>query len=253
MLDETATRGLVRLLARLGCFAVWEGERAVAHLFEGMLELFDAHNAFIVVFAEIDGWKVIHRDRVRPNPPEVQRLYDAWLRDHDYRDDPALQAVIEQAGRHRVFRGPELVAPEVWERCATREVQRILRVSDRMVAVHALRPDLEVHVGVDRPEGAPPFGPGDRALAGLLMEGVRPVYARWLLTLGLLEGDRMLPLRHRVALGHLLRGASEKEAADAMGIAPSTVHQYVVAVYRHFGVRSRGELLSLWLDPPTVP
>jgi hypothetical protein len=29
-----------------------------------------------------------------------------------------------------------------------------------------------------------------------------------------------------------------------MGVSKSTVHEYVMAVYRHFGVSSRAELLS---------
>ena len=40
----------------------------------------------------------------------------------------------------------------------------------------------------------------------------------------------------------LLQGRSEKEAARAPGISPHTLHVYVKALYRRFGVHSRGEL-----------
>jgi len=42
----------------------------------------------------------------------------------------------------------------------------------------------------------------------------------------------------------LLEGNSEKEAAGRLGVSPATIHQYVTALYRHFGVRSRAQLLA---------
>ena len=45
-------------------------------------------------------------------------------------------------------------------------------------------------------------------------------------------------------LQQLLRGDSEKQAARALGVSPHTVHVYVKAIYRKFGVASRGELLA---------
>lgn len=42
----------------------------------------------------------------------------------------------------------------------------------------------------------------------------------------------------------LLEGKSEKEIAERLGLSPATVHQYVTALYRHFGVRSRAQLLA---------
>lgn len=58
------------------------------------------------------------------------------------------------------------------------------------------------------------------------------------------------PTRSRLAprleqtLAALLEGDSEKQVAARLGIAPATVHDYVKAIHRHFGVHSRGELLA---------
>lgn len=58
------------------------------------------------------------------------------------------------------------------------------------------------------------------------------------------------PTRHRLpprleqTLAALLEGDSEKQVAARLGIAPATVHDYVKAIHRHFGVHSRGELLA---------
>jgi DNA-binding CsgD family transcriptional regulator len=53
-----------------------------------------------------------------------------------------------------------------------------------------------------------------------------------------------LPPRVRETLCCLLEGDSEKQAATRMGLSQETVHQYVKALYRHYRVASRAELLA---------
>ena len=53
-----------------------------------------------------------------------------------------------------------------------------------------------------------------------------------------------LPPRRREALGHLLEGLSEKQLAGAMDIKVTTAHEHVQAIYRHFDVASRAELMG---------
>ena len=55
--------------------------------------------------------------------------------------------------------------------------------------------------------------------------------------------DKLSP-RLRQTLVGLVEGNSEKQVAALLGVSRTTVHQYVTALYRHFGVRSRGELLA---------
>lgn len=53
-----------------------------------------------------------------------------------------------------------------------------------------------------------------------------------------------LTRRQNEALEMLLAGMTEKQAAASMGISVPTVHEYVQAIYKHFGVHSRGELAA---------
>lgn len=53
-----------------------------------------------------------------------------------------------------------------------------------------------------------------------------------------------LSSRHVQTLERLLAGDSEKQAAARLGVTRNTVHVYVTALYRHFNVSSRGELLA---------
>jgi DNA-binding NarL/FixJ family response regulator len=60
-------------------------------------------------------------------------------------------------------------------------------------------------------------------------------------------GSGKLSPRLRQTLACLLDGDSEKQLAARVGLSQATVHQYVTALYRHFGVRSRAQLLALAL------
>ena len=55
--------------------------------------------------------------------------------------------------------------------------------------------------------------------------------------------DRLSP-RLRQTLACLLEGDSEKQVAARLGLSPTTIHQYVTALYRHFRVESRAQLLA---------
>jgi DNA-binding CsgD family transcriptional regulator len=59
-----------------------------------------------------------------------------------------------------------------------------------------------------------------------------------------------LPPRVRETLACLLDGDSEKQVALRMGLSRTTVHQYVTALYRHYQVASRAELLARVLRRP---
>jgi DNA-binding NarL/FixJ family response regulator len=63
----------------------------------------------------------------------------------------------------------------------------------------------------------------------------------------LLKGQLLSP-RMEQTLRSLLGGASEKQVAAKLGVSPHTVHVYVKALYKKYGVCSRGELLAKWVQ-----
>jgi DNA-binding NarL/FixJ family response regulator len=56
-----------------------------------------------------------------------------------------------------------------------------------------------------------------------------------------------LPRRCIEVLHLLCDGHSEKEISTNLEIGMGTVHTYVKTLYRHFDVKTRSELLSLWI------
>jgi len=63
------------------------------------------------------------------------------------------------------------------------------------------------------------------------------------------DGEGLSP-RQRQTLGLVLRGLSDKEIADDLGISRYTVNQYTKAIYRHYAVSSRSQLLARLLTSP---
>lgn len=53
--------------------------------------------------------------------------------------------------------------------------------------------------------------------------------------------------RVRQVLGCLLEGDSDKQVAQRLDLTRHTVNQYAKVIFRHFGVRTRSELLARWV------
>ncbi|MCB1915562.1 MAG: response regulator transcription factor [Rhodocyclaceae bacterium] len=64
--------------------------------------------------------------------------------------------------------------------------------------------------------------------------------------------SRLTPRERAVAL-EVSHGATNKEAARALGITERTVKAHLAAVFEKFGVRDRLELVIALRDPATVP
>jgi DNA-binding NarL/FixJ family response regulator len=56
-----------------------------------------------------------------------------------------------------------------------------------------------------------------------------------------------LPPRVRQVLRCFLEGDGDKQVAARLGLSRHTVNQYAKAIFRHFGVTTRTELLARWV------
>lgn len=127
------------------------------------------------------------------------------------------------------------------------EYRRHIDCDDYVVSIRIVdvprRPEA---ISIDRPHGAPRFGPREVMLLKLLHDEVGPLIGTRLATEDHLCRDG-LSKRLRETLSLLLEGRSEKEAAAAMGLGARTVHDYVTTLYGHFRVSSRAELLAYFI------
>jgi DNA-binding CsgD family transcriptional regulator len=121
-------------------------------------------------------------------------------------------------------------------------------VSMRIVDVPR-RPEA---INIDRPHGAPHFGPREVELLKLLHDEIAPLIGVRLTTEEHLSRDG-LSKRLSETLSILLEGRSEKEVASALALSARTVHDYVTMLYKHFRVSSRAELLAYFIRRAPMP
>lgn len=121
-------------------------------------------------------------------------------------------------------------------------------VSDLIASYRRIRPGLLTSSGLYRRPGTPRFTRREVRIVDIVMDEVP-----WLHEEG--WPDNSLEVRsmpelsrsERLALRGLLDGLPPSAIAEAMRISPHTLNGYTKAVYRHFGVNSRAQLLSRFL------
>lgn len=178
----------------------------------------------------------------------VRARFHAWIR------DPGMAACHPGVARYAAVPGPAvtrtrrpLVPDRDWDTSAfVNDELRAHGFDDGILSRCPTAAGVAYMRTVMGAAGAKPFT--DRA--GNLVDRVRaelaPPLARglWLTTQ---PHVGTLPPRRRQVLDALLEGDSEKQAAAKLGLHVTTVHDHVKALYRHFGVASRAELLAAFL------
>lgn len=219
------------------------------HALTSLAALTGAQVAMLGVFGSlVRGGGVIHRglhfgwagDRER-------RLFEAYLRDDQERmPDPTIRRIgsAMQAPVSTFNRAEVLPDREWYDDPHVQEYRRAARVDAFLHSVRVER-DAGHVISLHRAWGERPFTERERALLDLFHRESRALRPR--------RTEEPLSPHLDRTLRALLRGCSEKAAADELGLSPHTVHEYVKALYRRYQVRSRGELLARFLDGGRAP
>jgi DNA-binding CsgD family transcriptional regulator len=152
------------------------------------------------------------------------------------------------SGETMVLSRDQIWGRETWYRSHTfNEIHRECGIDDYIISVCPTSlPDrcttLWLHKGV----GSRDFTKRERALVALLHLIVNKEIGTYLAAA---EEPRLSQLTKRriEVLERLLAGDSEKQIAFHFDVARATIHDHVLAIYRHFGVSSRGELLAQFI------
>jgi DNA-binding CsgD family transcriptional regulator len=144
----------------------------------------------------------------------------------------------------------QMIDVDQWRR--SESYQRYHRAMDMEPGVLSMIP---LHVGgvryhhtlsVRRCVGERSFSLRDVRVLDCLHHELAPQIGRRLAAANEPSASNLSP-RLRETLDSLLDGASEKQIADRIGISCATVHEYVTALYRRFGVNGRAELMARWI------
>jgi DNA-binding CsgD family transcriptional regulator len=118
-------------------------------------------------------------------------------------------------------------------------------IADLMASYRMVRPDALSGLGLYRRLGRPDFDARELRIAHIVLSEVP-----WLHESGWPENrieERELPKlsrRERTVLLSLVNAETPKSIATALKVSAHTVNDYIQAVYRHFGVNSRAQLLG---------
>jgi DNA-binding CsgD family transcriptional regulator len=162
--------------------------------------------------------------------------------------DPAIQSLMHHAHRGTVTLGRrELASDREWYQSGyVNDICRLAGIDDVIYSIVPGPTKGSVFgVALYRQWGGRPFGSAERDLVHLFQEESLKVHQ-------LIYRDALPPkvrLSPRLAetLQGLLDGLAEKEIAARMEISIHTVHGFVKEIYLRFGVRSRPQLLSLFM------
>jgi DNA-binding NarL/FixJ family response regulator len=126
------------------------------------------------------------------------------------------------------------------------------RIEDCLSAVELATDGLVVGMSLMRTHGERGFSARDENVLALLAGLTADRVGKRLATREQF-GRHLLSPRLRETLVLLLDGASEKEIAHSLEISRATAHEYVTALYRRFGVRSRAGIMAYFLRRRPLP
>lgn len=151
--------------------------------------------------------------------------------------------------QHVTIQRRDWVPDEEWYRSLVFQFQGDAGLDHNIASVHILQPkpaDLHSAFMILREKGQRPFSGREVLLLNTLHRELAPLIGRQLAG-GNEPSPAGLAPRHRKVLEALLDGDSEKQIARRLGYSQSTVHEYIKAIYRHFRVESRAELMARWI------
>lgn len=173
-----------------------------------------------------------------------RELYMAYLRELGPGGDPVFQALCHVPGRLVTRTRRQLVSDSAWYRSAAWEYQRPIGIDEQLVSVYQVSDDGAVSaISLHRGARTGGFSAREQRLLSFLHEELGRLIGRALVSATEPSPDRLSP-RLRQTLACLLEGDSEKQVAARLSLSRATTHQYVTALYRHFGVQSRAQLLA---------
>ena len=176
----------------------------------------------------------------------ARRSWVQWQQDSAMPDNPVIVPFLAQPGTRVTLVNLDVITLGEWRMAPfTNEFLRPNGLEHGMGSRRKPTNDDTHIINITREVGAMPFGTRERALVALLHDELEPHLGKTLATAADPIG-RLSP-RLRQVLVALLEGDSEKQIARRLGIAASTLHDHVKALYRHFHLGSRPELMAYFL------
>jgi DNA-binding CsgD family transcriptional regulator len=199
-------------------------------------------------FARGQRTEILAAVRTGWSSPDAERAWYSYVDEVPLERTPEYGPLTAAKGEVITRSRRQIWSDADWYRSRTfNERHKPTGVDDYIISIHHV-PDrgISSSLWVHRAVGDRPFTRRERALLQIIHETVAPSIGTHLASASQPSAAELSP-RRREVLARLLTGDSEKQIAAALSISPATAHEHVMAVYRHFQVRSRGELMALFV------
>jgi DNA-binding CsgD family transcriptional regulator len=175
-------------------------------------------------------------------------VFARFMRERDPATEPVFGPLGRLPGRQVTRTRGQLIGDRAWYRSVSfNEYRRPAGADHCLYTIFHLSADTYSLIGLHRPVGGRGFEGRERRLLHLFHDELCRLTGSVLAA-----GSPLVDLspRLRETLNCLLEGDGEKQVAVRLRLSRPTVHQYVTALYRHFGVGSRSELLARFIRTP---
>jgi len=184
-------------------------------------------------------WRVAAACSLRGPVPPPHRIWD------QVECDPSMDIPLRDLGSFRCYTLRRELPPEWFGSQFYQQHYGDAGIADAAFVAFPVNQDCESHFGF---WATRPLAEETVAMLTYALRGIKWFHRHMMLGHGLLLASSPLTPTEQRVTQLLLTDASQKQVAHQLGLAESTTHQHIVAIYRKFGVRSRVGLMSLWLN-----
>ncbi|WP_162375618.1 helix-turn-helix transcriptional regulator [Ancylobacter sp. TS-1] len=250
------TEGVYGLWDALSDFEANQFAAAAAHLMSSLCTATSAWNATWAGAVRmpdpaaddpLQGWRVAAVQALHPVPPHpgdehFKAILEVWERREI---DPSFLLPMRGVGTFRTYSFRRELPASWFETPFYERHYGSVGTHDAVFVAFPLNDDCESHFGF---YAGRTFTDAEIALLEQVLRGIKWFHRQLILSHGLMMATSPLTATERRVLHLLLTKSSEKEIGSRLDMATSTAHQHVTRIYRKFGVRSRAELMSIWLN-----
>ncbi len=179
---------------------------------------------------------------------EAEQLWLDYASNVPVERTPEYPALIGADDRLVTRTRDQLWGREAWYRSRTfNERHKRVGIDDYIISIQRLPfADLWHSLWIHRAADEPPFTRREWWLVRCVHEEIGRLLGNALASAAEPKLTDMTP-RQREVLNVVLEGLAEKEAASQLGVSRATVHEHILAIYRHYKVSSRAELMALFI------
>jgi DNA-binding CsgD family transcriptional regulator len=175
----------------------------------------------------------------------ARERYAAFMREQGPLADPCFRATLYESGPIVTRARRQLVPDTAWYHgMIYNQYRRPANADHTLMSLSRVsNPSAICVIAPTRERRERDFSAREARLLNLFHEELGPLVGRSLVSATEPSPQKLSP-RLRQTLMCLLEGDAEKHVAARLSLSIATTHQYVTAIYRHFRVHSRAQLLA---------